>query len=335
MTTFYESLQIIKKCAEPTLLVPNLCMCYDSWEGVGRLNIFNGKIFGELFVEDIGTGNWNVNAEKLYKIINEDSKLSIDDNMLIIKNKRSRFRLPLVNDVNVVRAIDMPDIEDGWIKLNNDDVEAILLADKFSSTDINHSWAASVSIYLGYAVATNNICAVSVKVPSFKDEDFLEPITFPIWIMPLFKNEFEIVLYNNLICYQELNGLHGYCATIQNGPPPAILDFCVKLSQNISPNGWYPIEQYRYAFNDIKIIGDKIFILSNDNLSTQTQDGYDAVAKLESVEGCNHEPLRLSKETLKLVLELADSLNFKEAPNRLRFLSSSSKMVGICCGMKI
>jgi hypothetical protein len=39
-----------------------------------------------------------------------------------IKNGKNRFRLPLVNDINVIRAIDMPDIEGDWIKLSNDDV---------------------------------------------------------------------------------------------------------------------------------------------------------------------------------------------------------------------
>src|SRR5271166_6239171 len=275
LTLFEASTQLLPflKATSRIPVVP--IVCTDN-----RLIAFNGELMGIVEFEGSSTiDSWAVSGQRVLSVLRDDSVIIIQDTRLIIKNGRFRFKLP-VYPLDGVMLGPMPDdvAEDNWIELSSADVNAIILASKFSSENSDHAWAQSVTLYKKNAVATNNVSLVAVELDN--DNIFEEPLVLPSWFMPLMKPGIKLSISGTKILFKT-DYVYGYGLMLEATPPESFLETMSTLMEKFDDLNWQHVSSLREAFNNIEMLSDRYVVFDSAVLSTKSKDDCEGEADID------------------------------------------------------
>ena len=330
MPNFYEAVQLLKPYVERSARIADVPLVYEG----GFLGAYNTTRYGKIFV-DIGSTPWAVSGTDLLAVLTPESKIAVEDNVLVVKRKRSRFKLPLIMPGTYMEPAPMP-VAGELVYLTDEDVAVIKRAALFASSNAMHAWAASVTFFCGYVIATNNIALISWKVPSWSEHTFIEPVTVPFWGVEILRPGIKFGLVENKIVFITTGEEHGYICPLDETPPDMMLDFGRKLREEFLSLNWYTARPYKEAFNELAILNSPRFVIDRDKITTEYRPGTTGEAAVEpEFPDCDPRPypaFMLGREAAQLVFENSELLSFDRVPDRLYF-ATGPQTVGMCACM--
>jgi len=310
MQTLRQAIENISQCATPsTKFARPIFRINDN-----TLYAYNGTLGASThFVAQFPTDDIAVDAEALTRIWQDGSKAVIDDRQLVVKTRRTTYRLPL-QDADVFEC---PELVAGGEKITTAQRDAILLASKFSSQNAIHPWAAGVTLHEGRAIATNNLTVISVECATHLEG------TLPFWAVNALRTSGEPPAIR--IDSRGVSFTYDDSTIIQSAPlaatmPAKLFEMIGTINEgdtDVAP--LVEAQEDAFRINGRRVTLDpaarRIIVVSEQGTKSETE---------VDLGDTDFEPAMLQEPILKLILEHATHLSFSEAPAKLLFSSNKA-----------
>jgi hypothetical protein len=310
MTTLRQAIENVAQCATPSTKFarPIYRMCD------GKLFAYNGTLGASTpFVAQFPHDDIAVDADSLSRVWQDSSKATIEDRQLVVRNRRTTYRLPLQETDTFV----CPELIAGGEKITPEQRDAILLASKFASTNAIHPWAAGVTLHEGRAIATNNLTVISVKC-----ETHLEG-TMPFWAVGALRTTGEppaVRIDEHGVSFTYDDGTIIQSAPLAAAMPSKLFELIATINE-----GDTPITNLLEAAEDaFRIPGKRVTLdPAAKRIIVVAENGTRAETEVD-LGDTNFEPAMLQEPILKLIMENASHFSFAEAPSKLLFSSNTA-----------
>lgn len=284
--------------------------------GNGTLVAYNGEVLGLAPIDT--DAEVMINAERLTKVWLPGATLKVNDKQVTVSHKRVQYRLN--------RLFEEPPIPP-WVadhlvvELSEDQVEAILLAAKFASSNAVHAWACGVSIGHNGIIATNNQTLVYVPCP------FDYELTLPFWAVNLLNRKAkppDMSVNENMIKFTWSDGVVLQAQRLAVDMPPSVF----QLAESLTEQAPDPV-QLSDLMEEMDQLDSHMCRLTPEGLFVETRDNEQAVSDV-----CFNGTFKLTVETARLVFSHATHIGFASTPARLHFSKATHpRLIGFAAGM--
>ena len=332
--SLYKEVQTLKPYVEQSSRIANVPIVHED----GKLSAYNTLRYGEIYLNN-DQSNWAVSGTDLIAVLTPESKVYLENNALIVKHKRAKFKLPLIAPGTYMEPapINSYNINE-LIVLTAEDIDMIKRAAMFASSNAMHAWAASVTFFCGRVIATNNIALISWKVPSWSEHTFVEPLTMPIWGIDILCSNILIGAIQNQIVFVTHNDERGYICPLEESPPQMMLDFGRKILGAYTDLHWCSTRPYKAAFEELAVLNSLRFVIDRDKITTEYRPGAIGEAMVDAafpdIDTPPFQAFIIGREIAQLIFDNAMFLSFDQVPDRLYF-STTANAVGMCACMSV
>ena len=319
MFTLRQALDIVAPVLEPSARFSRPKVKLDR----GVLYAYDGQVAACVpFTAHLPNSCLVLDAEAFRKTWTDDSRAEVDEDILIVKTRRTRYRIPFTHEFD----FDCPMIIPGGAALSESARDAIHMASNFASANAIHPWACGVTIHQGRAIATNNIAVVSVECDAELDG------TLPFWAVQTLRKTGappRIRLDKSGVILTYDDGVVLWSMPLAVEMPAKLFELVTGLTE-----GDVLSAPLRAALEDVFALGGKHCKLdfANAVVSVTSEHGFSAETQLD---GCkDHPAVTLQDAVARLIFEHATAIGFEHAPGKLVFSRDvAPKFIGLCATM--
>ena len=275
--------------------------------GGGRISTTNGTVSAIApFGADFPDTPLVVDVEPLRRVWTDTARASIKDNILVVRDRKSTYKLRIVDDL-----MSLPKIEEGGEQMTVKARDAILRAAKFASAASPDAWLCGVSIRNRRVVGTNRVAAISV------DCDLDTDAVLPAWAIKALRSDGappQIAAGRLGVTLTYPDGLLVHSAPLASLPPDRLFELV-----SHEPIEMIDIKPLLDAKDDaLRLEGKSVRL--DPGAGTVTVNVEDGDATVTEVDlGGVGAAIQLQENVFQLLVAHATHATFERAPDRLLF----------------